>query len=78
MPAGDQVAMPLWVATGSYMQHDKIEPKIKHVWIKKLTSTKTKQYISKSYMQIKRAKTVAEYLSSACRTATFRTISGLH
>jgi hypothetical protein len=38
---------------------------------KKLTSTKTKQYISKSYRQIKRAKTVAEYLSSACRTATF-------
>jgi hypothetical protein len=37
---------------------------------KKLTSTKSKQYISKSYMQIKRAKTVAEYLSSACRTAT--------
>ena len=25
-------------------------------------------------MQIKRAKTVAEYLSSACRTATFSTI----
>jgi hypothetical protein len=25
-----------------------------------LTSTKTKQYISKSYMQIKRAKTVAD------------------
>jgi hypothetical protein len=41
---------------------------------KKLTSTKTKKYISKSYMQIKRAKTVAEYLSSACRTATFSTI----
>ena len=38
-----------------------------------MTSTKTKQYISKSYMQIKRAKTVAEYLSSACRTATFST-----
>jgi hypothetical protein len=32
----------------------------------------------KSYMQIKRAKTVAEYLSSACRTATFSTIPGLH
>jgi hypothetical protein len=28
-------------------------------------------------MQIKRAKTVAEYLSSACRTATFSTIPGL-
>jgi hypothetical protein len=42
---------------------------------KKLTSTKTKQYKSKSYMQIKRAKTVAEYLSSACRTATFSTNS---
>jgi hypothetical protein len=38
----------------------------------------SKQYISKSYMQIKRAKTVAEYLSSACRTATFSTIPGLH
>jgi hypothetical protein len=36
------------------------------------------KYISKSYMQIKRAKTVAEYVSSACRTATFSTIPGLH
>ena len=35
-------------------------------------------HISKSYMQIKRAKTVAEYLSSACRTATFSTIPRLH
>jgi hypothetical protein len=33
---------------------------------------------SKSYMQIKRAKTVAEYLSFACRTATISTIPGLH
>jgi hypothetical protein len=32
----------------------------------------------KRYMQIQRAKTVAEYLSSACRTATFSTIPGLH
>jgi hypothetical protein len=45
---------------------------------KKLISTKTKQYISKRYMQIKRAKTVAEYLSYACRTAPFSTIPGLH
>ena len=29
-------------------------------------------------MQIKRAKPVAEYVSSACRTATFSTIPGLH
>jgi len=29
-------------------------------------------------MQIKRANPVAEYLSSACRTATFSTIPGLH
>jgi hypothetical protein len=64
MPAGDQVAMPRWVPTGIYMQHDIIKQKIKHVWIK--NCTKAKQYISKSYMQIKRAKTVAEYLSSAC------------
>ena len=78
MPAGDQVAMPRWVPIGIHMHHDIIKQKIKHVWIKKLTSTKTKQYISKSYMQIKRAKTVAEYLSSACRTATFSTIPGLH
>jgi hypothetical protein len=60
MPAGDQVAMPRWVPTGIHMQHDIIKQKIKHVLDKKLTSTKTKQYISKSYMQIKRAKTVAD------------------
>jgi hypothetical protein len=63
-----------WVPIGIHMHHDIIKQKIKHVW----TSTKTKKYISKSYMQIKRAKTVAEYLSSACRTATFSTIPGLH
>jgi hypothetical protein len=34
MPAGAQVAMPRWVATGIYMQHDIIKQKIKHVWIK--------------------------------------------
>jgi hypothetical protein len=60
MPAGDQVAMPRWVPTGIHMQHDIIKQKIKHVLDKKFTSTKTKQYISKSYIQIKRAKTVAD------------------
>jgi hypothetical protein len=42
------------------------------------TIYRTFHRLSKSYMQIKRAKTVAEYLSSACRTATFSTIPGLH
>jgi hypothetical protein len=56
MPAGDQVAMPRWVPTGIHMQHDIIKQKNKHVLDKKLTSTKTKQYISKSYMQIKELK----------------------
>jgi hypothetical protein len=28
MPAGAQVAMPRWVATGIYMQHDIIKQKI--------------------------------------------------
>jgi hypothetical protein len=33
MPAGAQVAMPRWVATGIYMQHDMIKQKIKHVYL---------------------------------------------
>jgi hypothetical protein len=45
---------------------------------KKLTSTKTKQYISKSYMQIKRAKTttLSDLLHLHCGTAS-QIISGL-
>jgi hypothetical protein len=51
MPAGAQVAMPRWVATCIYMQHDIIKQKIKHVWIKNLQplkQSKLQTFIHKS------------------------------
>jgi hypothetical protein len=60
------------------MQHDIIKQKIKHVLDKKLTSTKTKQYISKSYMQIKRALPPGPRPASICSIhGTVKTLSDL-
>jgi hypothetical protein len=93
MPMGTQRGIATWSPVGIYMQYARYSknsfrfaaftlwnslPDHFRTENSFLTSTKTKQYIFKSYMQIKRAKTVAEYLSSACRTATFSTIPGLH